>query len=77
MWNLKFKSSTLSIIEGMSQALLESVQIPCKLSDTKEWYNVDLVEKLLQILFSACQHGSKIRLVTLDAAIDMLKVNNY
>ena len=61
----------------MSQALLESVQIPCKLSDTKEWYNVDLVEKLLQILFSACQHGSKIRLVTLDAAIDMLKVNNH
>ena len=61
----------------MSQALLESVQIPCKLSDTKEWYNVDLVEKLLQILFSACQHGSKIRLVTLDAAIDMLKVNNF
>ena len=64
----------LSIIKGMSQSLLESVQIPCKLSDTKEWYNVDLVEKLLQILFSACQHGSKIRLVTLDAAIDMLKV---
>ena len=61
----------------MSQSLLESVQIPCKLSDTKEWYNVDLVEKLLQILFSACQHGSKIRLVTLDAAIDMLKVKGY
>jgi len=59
--------------EGMSQALLESVRIPCRQSNTKEWYNVSVVEKLLQILFSACQYGSKIRLVTLDAAIDLLK----
>ena len=41
----------------MSQALLESVRIPCRQSNTKEWYNVSVVEKLLQILFSACQYG--------------------
>ena len=44
---------------GMSQALLESVRLPCSQSPTKEWYNVVLVEKLLQILFSACQYGKK------------------
>ena len=38
----------------------------------KEWYNISLVENLLQILFSVCKHGSKIRLVTLDASIDLL-----
>ena len=58
--------------EGMSQALLESVRIPCNNSSSKEWYNVNLVEKLLQILFSVCKHGSKIRLVTLDASINLL-----
>merc|ERR1719210_1656791 len=57
----------------MSQALLESVRIPCSKSSSKEWYNVVIVEKVLQILFAACQYGSKIRLVTLDARIDLLK----
>ena len=44
---------------GMSRALLESVRIPCSKSSTKEWYNVVLLEKLLHILFSACQYGMK------------------
>ena len=57
----------------MSAMLLESVRLPCAKSETKEWYNVALMESLLQILFSACQYGSKIRLVTLDIAIDLLK----
>merc|ERR1719361_2285798 len=59
--------------EGMSRALLESVRIPCSKSTTKEWYNVVLLEKLLHILYSACQYGSKIRLVTLDLAMDLVK----
>ena len=42
---------------GMSRALLESVRIPCSKSTTKEWYNVVLLEKLLHILYSACQYG--------------------
>ena len=42
----------------MSQALLESVRIPCSKSSSKEWYNVVIVEKVLQILFAACQYGT-------------------
>mgnify|MGYP006903928722 FL=1 len=45
---------------GMSQALLESVRIPCSKSSTKEWYNVVIVEKVLQILFAACQYGTSL-----------------
>merc|ERR1719259_477503 len=58
---------------GISKSLLKSVGIPCKSTANKSWYNSQLVEKLLHVLYSACQYGSRIRLITLDVAIAVIK----
>jgi len=58
---------------GISKSLLKSVGIPCKSTANKSWYNTFLVEKLLNVLYSACQYGSRIRLITLDVAIAVIK----
>ncbi len=34
---------------GMSARLLESVRLPCNKSESKEWYNVTLMECILQV----------------------------
>ena len=40
---------------------------------TKEKYNVALVERLIRIITLASQHGSKVRLATLELGIKLLK----
>jgi len=58
---------------GINKELLESVSIPGPDSD-KLWYNIPLVEKLIQIISAGCQYGSKVRLVTLELIIESLKL---
>ena len=59
--------------EGMSEVMLSNVGIPAAKSTTVEWYNSQLTDKLLQVLYSACQYASRIRLITLNVCINMLK----
>nr|CAD7397490.1 unnamed protein product [Timema cristinae] len=43
-----------------------------KRQETKHWYNVLLVEKLIKIISYSCQSNSRIRLVTLELSIRLL-----
>ena len=59
--------------DGVSETLLNSVGIPSIKSPCIEWYNNELTDKLLQVLYSACQYASRIRLVTLNICIRLIK----
>ena len=59
--------------EGIAEILLTSVGIPSLKSNRIEWYNILMTDKLLQVLYSACQYTSKIRLVTLNICIHLIK----
>nr|CAD7601801.1 unnamed protein product [Timema genevievae] len=43
-----------------------------KRQETKHWYNILLVEKLIKIISYSCQSNSRIRLVTLELSIRLL-----
>ncbi|KAK3607429.1 hypothetical protein CHS0354_035123 [Potamilus streckersoni] len=58
---------------GIHQGLMDSVLMPTDRSKTKDCYNVALVERLIRIITLACQHGSKVRLATLELCIRLLK----
>ena len=59
--------------EGVAETLLASVGIPSSHSKNIEWYNTQMTDKLLQVLYSACQYASRIRLVTLNICIRLIK----
>lgn len=59
--------------EGIHQGLLDTVLMPTERSETKEYYNVALVEKLIKIITLACQPSAKLRLATLELSIKLLK----
>ena len=59
--------------DGMGEILLESVGIPSMKTTNIEWYNIQLTDKLLQVLYSACQYASRIRLITLNVCISLVK----
>ncbi|XP_062581005.1 protein CLEC16A-like isoform X2 [Saccostrea cucullata] len=63
--------------EGIHQELMDSVLLPTERSETKDHYNVALVERLIRIITLACQHGSKVRLATLELTIRLLKLLVY
>ncbi|CAB4066390.1 CLEC16A [Lepeophtheirus salmonis] len=65
------KSEEFSTNEGMSQSLLLSMGLSVKSEKTK--YNEEVIEKILTILRCSCQYGTKIRLVTLELAIELFK----
>ncbi|GBN07576.1 Protein CLEC16A [Araneus ventricosus] len=50
---------------GINQDLLDSVLMPSEKSETKFCYNVNLAERLIQIINLSCQYSSKIRYVNL------------
>ncbi|GFW51131.1 protein CLEC16A homolog [Trichonephila clavipes] len=58
---------------GINQELLDSVLMPSEKSETKFCYNVNLAEKLIQIINLSCQYSSKIRIATLQMTILLLK----
>ncbi|XP_059091774.1 protein CLEC16A homolog isoform X2 [Tigriopus californicus] len=58
---------------GIGSELLEGVFIPSPQGESKGFYNVKLMEKLLHILLASCQYGSKIRLITLEIATMLIK----
>ena len=59
--------------EGVNEILLNSVGIPSTHSKRIEWYNTQMTDKLLQVLYSACQYASRIRLITLNICIRLIK----
>ena len=59
--------------ESVSEILLMSVGIPSIHAKQIEWYNNQMLDKLLQVLYSACQYASRIRLVTLNICIHLIK----
>ncbi|GAB6025945.1 hypothetical protein CHUAL_011914 [Chamberlinius hualienensis] len=59
--------------EGVNQDLLDTVFIPTERSETKHWYNINLVERLIKIICLSCQHNSKVRIATLEMTIAVLK----
>ncbi|GBN30696.1 Protein CLEC16A [Araneus ventricosus] len=58
---------------GINQDLLDSVLMPSEKSETKFCYNVNLAERLIQIINLSCQYSSKIRIATLQMTILLLK----
>ncbi|XP_064631052.1 protein CLEC16A-like isoform X3 [Lineus longissimus] len=58
---------------GINQELLDSVLMPTDKSETKDHYNVYLIEKLIKIITLSCQKGSRVRLATLEMSILLLK----
>ena len=59
--------------DGIHQGLMDAVLMPTEKSETKDHYNVSLVEKLIKIILLASQSGSKVRLSTLELTIKLLK----
>lgn len=59
--------------QGINQELLDAVLIPSDKSETKQWYNVNLMERIIKIISASCQYGSKVRLATLEMSIMLLK----
>lgn len=59
--------------EGVTEILLTSVGIPSTHCKIIEWYNTQMTDKLLQVLYSACQYASRIRLITLNICIRLIK----
>lgn len=58
---------------GINEELLDVVLTPSVQPETKHWYNVALMEKLIQIIGLSCKYGSKVRLATLEMSILLLK----
>ncbi|XP_067005962.2 protein CLEC16A homolog isoform X2 [Anabrus simplex] len=58
--------------QGVNEELMDTVLFPSEKPDTKQWYNVLLVEKLIKIITQSCQPNSRVRLVTLDLSIRLL-----
>ncbi|CAL1291275.1 unnamed protein product [Larinioides sclopetarius] len=58
---------------GINQDLLDTVLMPSDKSETKFCYNVNLAERLIQIINLSCQYSSKIRIATLQMTILLLK----
>lgn len=58
---------------GINQDLLDTVLMPSDKSETKVWYNVNLIERMLKIIGLSCQYDSKVRLATLQMNILLLK----
>lgn len=58
---------------GINQELLDTVLMPSDKSETKHWYNIALVERLIHIVHLSCKYGSKVRLATLEMSIMLLK----
>ncbi|VDI76776.1 protein CLEC16A [Mytilus galloprovincialis] len=59
--------------EGIHQGLMDTVMMPTEKSETKDHYNVALVERLIRIITLASQSGNKVRLSTLELTIKLLK----
>ncbi|KAK7789515.1 hypothetical protein R5R35_002837 [Gryllus longicercus] len=58
--------------QGVNEDLLDSVLFASEKKDTKHWYNILLVEKLIKIISLSCQPKSRVRLVTLELSIRLL-----
>ncbi|XP_067143421.1 protein CLEC16A isoform X2 [Centruroides vittatus] len=58
---------------GINQDLLDQVLMPTEKSETKQWYNINLVERLIKIINLSCQYKSRIRLATLQMSLLLLK----
>lgn len=58
---------------GINQDLLDRVLMPTEKSETKQWYNINLVERLIKIINLSCQYKSRIRLATLQMSLLLLK----
>ncbi|XP_076312191.1 C-type lectin domain containing ema isoform X3 [Tachypleus tridentatus] len=58
---------------GINQDLLDTVLMPTDKSETKQLYNINLVERLIKIIIQSCQYNSRIRLATLEMSILLLK----
>ncbi|GFS13850.1 protein CLEC16A-like [Elysia marginata] len=58
---------------GISQSLLDSVLMPTDRSESKENYNLYLVERLIRLIELGCQAGSKVRIATLEMSIKLLR----
>ncbi|EEC20586.1 protein CLEC16A, putative, partial [Ixodes scapularis] len=58
---------------GINEELLDTVLTPSMRPETRHWYNVALMEKLIQIISLSCKYGSKVRLATLEMSILLLK----
>ncbi|XP_049951691.1 protein CLEC16A homolog isoform X1 [Schistocerca serialis cubense] len=58
--------------QGVNEELIDTVLLPSEKPETRHWYNVLLVEKLIKIISQACQSNSRIRLVTLELSIRLL-----
>lgn len=63
----------MSFNKGIGSDLLDSALMPTDLSETKHHYNTTLVDRLIHIMSLSCQSGSKVRLVTLELSILLLK----
>ncbi|CAG2208675.1 CLEC16A [Mytilus edulis] len=59
--------------DGIHQGLMDTVMMPTEKSETKDHYNVALVERLIRIITLASQSGNKVRLSTLELTIKLLK----
>ncbi|XP_052071618.1 protein CLEC16A-like isoform X2 [Mytilus californianus] len=59
--------------DGIHQGLMDTVMMPTEKSETKDHYNVALVERLIKIITLASQSGNKVRLSTLELTIKLLK----
>ncbi|RUS88412.1 hypothetical protein EGW08_003808 [Elysia chlorotica] len=58
---------------GISQSLLDGVLMPTDRSESKENYNLFLVERLIRLIELGCQSGSKVRIATLEMSIKVLR----
>ncbi|XP_077526943.1 C-type lectin domain containing ema isoform X2 [Haemaphysalis longicornis] len=58
---------------GINQELLDTVLMPSLNPETKHWYNVALMDKLIQIITLSCKYGSKVRLATLEMSLLLLR----
>lgn len=58
---------------GINRELLDTVLMPSLNPETKHWYNVALMDKLIQIITLSCKYGSKVRLATLEMSLLLLR----
>lgn len=58
---------------GINRELLDTVLMPSLNPETKHWYNVALMDKLIQIIALSCKYGSKVRLATLEMSLLLLR----
>ncbi|ESO05726.1 hypothetical protein HELRODRAFT_191365 [Helobdella robusta] len=67
---------SLKLNTGVDQNMLDSIQIPLQESTSAVFqsFNVVVIQHLINIMSLSCQNASKIRLVTLELSIMLLKV---